>query len=146
MKYYILIFIFFILAISFAIVPENKTIDITITNIRNSQGDIRIGLCKDDENFQKEKSFKVVPFKKQNLVNGTLHVKIELEPGTYGMSLLDDENSNTKMDYNFIGMPKEGFGFSNYYHTGFTKPHFDDFKFTHQKNSKTNVVIKIRYI
>jgi uncharacterized protein (DUF2141 family) len=146
MKYYILISLCFLLVVISASVPENKTIDITITNIRSSKGEIRIGLCKDDENFQKEKSFKVVSYKKQNLVNGTLHVKLELEYGVYGMSLLDDENSNTKMDYNFIGLPKEGFGFSNYYHTGFTKPHFDNFKFTHQKNAKTNVVMKIRYM
>ena len=78
--------------------------------------------------------------------NGTLKVKLDLEFGEYGLSLLDDENNNTKMDYNFIGLPKEGFGFSNYYHTGFTKPHFNTFKFKHLKNNLAKVVIKVRYM
>jgi len=27
--------------------------------------------------------------------------------------LLDDENDNKKMDYNWFGLPQEGYGFSN---------------------------------
>lgn len=124
----------------------DKTIELTITGIRNNQGEIRVGVCKDDDSFQKEKSFRIIPFKKQNVVNGVLHVKFEIEHGEYGLSFVDDENSNGKMDYNFIGLPKEGFGFSNYYHTGFTKPHFNDFKFKHVPNQKTKVTMKVRYL
>jgi len=34
-------------------------------------------------------------------------------PGTYALSVFHDENSNGKLDTNFIGMPKEGVGASN---------------------------------
>jgi uncharacterized protein (DUF2141 family) len=34
-------------------------------------------------------------------------------PGTYAIAVLHDENSNGDMDYNIIGMPIEGYGFSN---------------------------------
>jgi uncharacterized protein (DUF2141 family) len=30
---------------------------------------------------------------------------VKLEPREYGISLMDDENFNGKMDYNFIGIP-----------------------------------------
>jgi uncharacterized protein (DUF2141 family) len=36
-----------------------------------------------------------------------------LRPGTYAVAVLHDENENGKMDFNFLGMPLEGYGFSN---------------------------------
>jgi uncharacterized protein (DUF2141 family) len=50
------------------------------------------------------------------------------------------------MEYNFIGIPKEGFGFSDYYHSGLTKPKFDAFKFTLEKEKKKKITIKVRYM
>lgn len=34
-------------------------------------------------------------------------------PGTYAIALYHDENGNKEFDKNFIGIPTEGFGFSN---------------------------------
>jgi len=34
-------------------------------------------------------------------------------PGRYAVSVFHDENSNGKMDTNFIGIPREGVGASN---------------------------------
>lgn len=36
-----------------------------------------------------------------------------LAPGRYAVSVMHDENGNGKLDSNFIGMPTEGYGFSN---------------------------------
>ena len=36
-----------------------------------------------------------------------------LKPGLYAVAVLHDENENAKMDFNFLGMPLEGYGFSN---------------------------------
>src|SRR5258708_3077262 len=36
-----------------------------------------------------------------------------IAPGTYAVSVVHDENSNGKLDTNFIGMPREGVGASN---------------------------------
>ncbi|MGR4876030.1 DUF2141 domain-containing protein [Pseudoxanthomonas sp. LARHCG66] len=37
----------------------------------------------------------------------------DLEPGTYAVMVTHDENGNGKLDSNMIGMPTEGYGFSN---------------------------------
>jgi uncharacterized protein (DUF2141 family) len=50
------------------------------------------------------------------------------------------------MEYNFIRIPREGFGFSDYYDTGFTKPKFDSFRFNINKDEKKKITIRIRYI
>ena len=37
----------------------------------------------------------------------------DLTPGTYAVMITHDENGNDMMDTNFVGMPIEGYGFSN---------------------------------
>jgi uncharacterized protein (DUF2141 family) len=37
----------------------------------------------------------------------------QVPPGRYGVVVIHDENSNMKLDRNFFGIPKEGFGFAN---------------------------------
>jgi uncharacterized protein (DUF2141 family) len=75
-----------------------------------------------------------------------MRVRFTLEPGIYGLSLLDDENSNGKMEYNFLGIPKEGFGFSDYYHKGLKRPKFESFKFSIDKGQTKKLTVRIRYM
>jgi uncharacterized protein (DUF2141 family) len=41
---------------------------------------------------------KKLAFDKKTLNNGTLTVQVKLEAGTYGITLIDDENANGKID------------------------------------------------
>lgn len=138
--------IFFIGFLFLSFKSVNYNIELAVIETRNMQGQIALGIYKDDHGFQNSKSYLNKRFPKTEMVNGKLVVKFHLEPGTYAIALLDDENMDAKMDYNFIGIPKEGFGFSNYYHTGFTKPHFDKFKFEVKDNSVKKIEIKVRYL
>ena len=121
-------------------------ISVTIKDIKTSNGQILMGIYKDDVSFDKEIAYKKVQAFKTKISNGTLVVEVKLEPGKYGISLMDDENFNGKMDYNFIGIPKEGFGFSNYYHTGLTKPKLKSFLFEVIENKNTKVEVKMKYM
>ena len=122
-----------------------QEVEVTITGLKNSKGQIVIGVFKDDATFQKENAFLSKSFKKEGIIEGKMKVIISLEPGVWGLSLLDDENSSGLMEYNFLGIPKEGFGFSDYYHSGFSKPKFEAFRFTLEKDKK-KITIKIRYM
>jgi uncharacterized protein (DUF2141 family) len=128
--------------------PQNAQfmdVEITVKNIKTNKGKIMIGFFKDNLSFEQEKPFKRVPCPKQSVSNGILKVKTQLEPGIYGASLLDDENDNGKMDYNVLGIPKEGFGFSNYYHTGFSKPKMQTFQFEVKAGNPPKIEMPIRY-
>lgn len=103
-----------------------------------------LGFYKDQKSFDDEKEFLLKTFPKEQVKNGTLTVTVSLEPGTYGIAMLDDENSNGEMDYGWV-LPEEGFGFSNYYHTGLTKPTLDKFDFV-VGNQPTEVGIKVKYM
>jgi uncharacterized protein (DUF2141 family) len=129
-----------------SITTKAQTVELIITGIRNEKGQILIGVFKDNESFQTEKSFLDKSFAKTGISNGEMRVNFTMEAGIYGISLLDDENDNGKMEYNFLGIPKEGFGFSDYYHTGLTKPKFDSFKFSIDKDQTRKIMIRIRYM
>jgi uncharacterized protein (DUF2141 family) len=126
--------------------PTVITIPIVVKNIKNSKGRLSIGVFKDASSFEEEKPHKIILVSKKDLVNGTLKSSIEIESGVYGLSILDDENSDYKMEYNMIGMPKEGFGFSNYYHNGFTKPNFKQFLVVINPSQKAAITFNLRYI
>ncbi len=123
-----------------------QDVEVIITGIRSEKGQIVVGVFKDNESFMKEESFLEKRFVKNGISNGEMRVKFSLEPGIYGLSLLDDENSDGKMEYNFVRLPKEGFGFSDYYHTGLTRPKFDSFKFSIDQSKKRTITVRIRYL
>lgn len=50
--------------------------------------------------------------------------------GIYAIALVHDENGNNKMDTGFMGMPKEGFGFSRNPVIRFGPPKFAQVHFT----------------
>ncbi len=122
------------------------SISVTIKDIKTPKGQILMGIYKDDVSFDKEIPYKKVQAFKTKISNGVLQVEVKLEPGKYGISLMDDENFNGKMDYNFIGIPKEGFGFSNYYHTGLTKPKLKVFEFEVLANKVPKVEVTMKYM
>ena len=123
-----------------------QNVEVIIKGIKSEKGQILIGVFKDQATFETEKAFLSKSFPKAGIVNGEMKVHLTLEPGTYGLTLLDDENMSSLMEYNFIGIPKEGFGFSDYYHTGITKPKFEQFRFQIKENEKRVITIRIRHI
>lgn len=132
----------FLVLISFCISAQVLTVN--IHDIRNNKGVLRLAFFTDDNSFRKESPDFEKVISKHNIKNNSLTVSFDnIPPGTYGIALLDDEDEDGKMRYSFFGIPREGFGFSNLYHTGFRRPAFDDFKFDFFK-SKT-VQIKVRY-
>jgi uncharacterized protein (DUF2141 family) len=120
-------------------------ISVEFSNVKTNKGILRLGIFINDKEFEDEKPFFKIDIAKTDLKNGKFITTINLPLGKYGISVLDDENNNAKMDYNLIGIPKEGFGFSNYYHSGFSKPKLSQFIFT-VDNTVLELKFKIRYM
>ena len=123
---------------------DDYNVKVVITGIRSEKGKLVLGVFKDQDGFKHRKPIKRIELNKSELEGNDIVLK--LNPGIYGLSVLDDENENNKMDYNFFGIPKEGFGFSNYYHKGLSKPHFDKFKFKIDENKIKLINIQLRYV
>jgi len=122
-----------------------QNIELNISGIRSEKGQVIIGVFRDNETFRKETPYEQFKFEKSNIFDNTLKLSFSLEPGLYGFTLLDDENSNGLMDYSFMGIPKEGFGFSGYDHKGMRKPHFDSFKYEIRQHEIYMININVKY-
>ena len=118
-------------------------INIEVQNLRNSTGKVSIGL------YQKVENFPVVS-KEYKGVHLTIHSHTlrytfkDIPNGIYAISIFHDENSNAKLDKNFLGIPKEGYGFSNNVKAAFSTPSFVDAKFIISTQTK-NIKIKMEY-
>lgn len=141
MKKIIILLVFIGTAYSFA-----QNVIMTFRNIRNSDGQIVIGVYKDDESFKKETPYLSLKFPKKNIVSGVMSINFSLPVGEYGIAILDDEDNNGEMDFGFLGIPQEGYGFSNYEHSGLTRPKIEKFKFSITNvNEKKYVYCKVQY-
>lgn len=122
-----------------------QILDVHITNIRNTLGQLCLAIFADETGFKAEKPCWEMKCSKKDIVNGEFRIQIPFKSGKFGLSVLDDEDQTGSMEYGFLGIPKKGFGFSDYYLKGLTKPVFDDFKFDIQKNETKKLTVKMKY-
>ena len=85
---------------------------VKVGGLKNSAGSIRIALHDGEAGFPNKRA----PFAAQarkSSQGGVRFVFTDLEPGSYAVSLFHDDNGNGKRDVNLVGLPIEGYGFSN---------------------------------
>jgi uncharacterized protein (DUF2141 family) len=61
----------------------------------------------------------------------------QLPYSTYAISVIHDENENQRIDTNFLGIPKEGYGFSNNSRNLFRAPRFKEAAFALDRSELT---------
>lgn len=107
---------------------ENPQLTIKIDNIEILEGNIRIGIFNTSETFLKQG----LTFRNYIIAvkNKTETIIIDdLPKGEYAFMLYHDKNADGTLNRNFIGIPKEPFGFSNNVKPTVAKPTFEDCKF-----------------
>lgn len=118
-------------------------IEITITDIDCDKfGFLWIGLYNNRETFgklDKALQMKYIPVKNKSHIIKFINVNY----GIYTVNIFHDENSNRDIDKNFIGIPTEGYGFSNNPNL-LGPPSFEKTKFSHLQ-SINRLTIKMRY-
>jgi uncharacterized protein (DUF2141 family) len=89
-------------------------IHVKVLNIRNSTGTVACALFESPVGF---------PIEYLRYATNIMVIKIrdaqarfdflDIPPGTYALAVIHDENMDGKLDTNWLGAPKEGYGFSN---------------------------------
>lgn len=111
---------------------------VKISDIDNNNGHVLVALYQGEENYKAGKSLVAERIKAS--VNGGEIVFNGLTPGDYAVKLFHDANDNQKLDFNILGIPKEGYGFSN--NGGrFGEPDFKEAKFS---VTEQDMAIKIK--
>jgi len=115
-------------------VAANLTVN--ISDVEQGKGHLLVALYADEESYNSSKAnfaSKVKAAHEQESV-----VFENLPDGEYAIKMYQDENDNNSLDVNIMGIPKEGYGFSN--NGGmFGSPKYVEAKFT----IKENTVIEI---
>jgi uncharacterized protein (DUF2141 family) len=108
-------------ALAFAMLPAAAFaqspcpgIHVKVLNIRNSTGTVACALFESEEGF---------PIEYLRSATNIMVIKIrksqarcdfeDIPPGTYALAVIHDENMNGILDTGFLGVPTEGYGFSN---------------------------------
>ncbi|MBT1702074.1 DUF2141 domain-containing protein [Chryseosolibacter indicus] len=132
------VIVFLLLAQS---VKAQTTLEVSIKNIKEPKGTIRVGLFNNEKDFLK----KPVDGKVVDVTSHSVAVMFEnLQPGDYAISVIHDKNSNGDLDTNIMGIPKEGFGFGNDSMGLFGPPSFDKAKVT-VKEGLVKAEITLKY-
>lgn len=120
-------------------------ISVTIEGLGNTKGKVYVMLQNSEQMYQaKDKYFKAAAIE---IGKGERDCTFEDIPaGTYTITLLHDEDLDEKMKTNFVGMPKEGFGFSNNAKGKMGKPSFEAASFTVESGKTAQQKIKFIYL
>jgi uncharacterized protein (DUF2141 family) len=104
-------------------------LEITVTNLGSDKGVLVVALLNSAEQYDAEgQMFRAND--KIAIQGGKASITFEGIPyGTYAVRTFHDANANGKLDTNFVGFPKEGFGFSNDAMGKFGPPSFEQASF-----------------
>ncbi|MEQ9402446.1 MAG: DUF2141 domain-containing protein [Cyclobacteriaceae bacterium] len=122
-------------------VMTQHDLQIVISQIEKPEGEVGIWLYRNEESYMvrtKSQDHLWVPVK-QKTVTATFP---NLPQGEYAIVIIQDLNGNKNLDTNFIGLPKEPYGFSNNPSTTFGPPSFQGAKFSITENMKIEIRFK----
>lgn len=124
--------------VSQVILAQSK-VEVVVDGIRDTVGTIHVALFKEPGTFLK----KPLSGKSIKAAKGRAVIVFEgVDQGTYAISVIHDANRNGKLDTNFFGIPKEGFGFSNDAMGKFGPPSFEKASFKTPPASALKITLK----
>lgn len=97
-------------------------VEISIEGVRSARGVLHLCLTRHQQHFPDCGNDPAAI--KRTVPASTRNVRIQLPSATYAVSLFHDENSDQTLN-TFLGVPREGFGFSRNPRVRFGAPSFD---------------------
>jgi len=98
--------------LSAASLTAAATLEVEVTDIRSSEGQLMVAVHASAEGWDG----KAAPVAAQLHAPRGERAQLSFEglaPGSYAVQVMHDQNGNGALDSNFMGMPIEGYGFSN---------------------------------
>jgi uncharacterized protein (DUF2141 family) len=118
------------------------SLKVSFDELRSEKGNILYLLFQSEEGYPDQEKLAIrqgkIPASTKSFVLS------ELPAGEYAMTFIHDENANGKLDTNFFGIPKEGYGFSNNPKAYFGPPSYGKSKFELKEESEIH--IKMSYL
>ena len=117
---------------------------VKLTNLKSNEGKLSVSIYNVPETFPKNHGMleqQII----DNFTEGEFIITFAgLATGEYAVAGLHDENGDEKMNFNLIGMPKEGYCFSNNVMPKLRAARWEESKFVVEK-SEILIEIEMRY-
>jgi uncharacterized protein (DUF2141 family) len=130
------------LVLCFPLTGQAVDLQIQVVGLRSARGEVHLGIFDQPAAFPQGERLAGTKVKVGS--GPVTAVFTNLQPGTYAVSLYHDENSNGRFDKNFLGLPQEGYGFSNDARPGLGPPSFKKASFT-VDDQHTVITITVQY-
>lgn len=125
--------------------PDETTVQIAVAGLRNSDGIVQACLTSQPRHFP-DCSDDTTSHKLSVHAQAGMVIEFEgVQPGTYAIALLHDENGNGRADRVLSMIPREGFGFSRDAPVRMGPPGFDQAAFA-VGNAPVRQTIRMRYM
>ena len=125
---------------------STATIVLEVSTFRNMNGFLGCQLYSKEEGFPDNWQSQA-HLRKRVAVTGktTSCTYPNMPPGTYAAAVIHDENSNGKLDKNFLGVPTEAYGISNNHTHALSRPTWNESKFVVNADTTVTAHISLRY-
>ncbi|MDB4056266.1 DUF2141 domain-containing protein [Gammaproteobacteria bacterium] len=140
--------IFFLSSLFVMLEIQASELIINLSDQKKS-GTLMLAIYNNAEAFEgsvvKEKRSEVGVFKGLELYlepMDSTQLNTEIPDGEYAIAFFIDANGNKKLDKNFLGIPKEQYGFSNNAMGTLSAPTFEQAKFQVAGNTVQNIKLK----
>ena len=123
--------------------PGTAPLNVVVTSLKSGAGEVAVTVYPDDSRkflTAKGRIFRVRPATTLPTTNACFWVK----PGFYGIAIYHDANKDHDFNRNAVGLPAEGFGFSNDAPTRIGLPSFASVRFNVPASGRT-LRIAMRY-
>jgi uncharacterized protein (DUF2141 family) len=108
---------------------DPTVLTIEVDGLRNRVGVVQVALFRTADGYPQHVELaahtRTVPIE----LPTTVVTFDDLEPGTWALAVLHDENGNGRLDTTLLGVPKEGIGASRDATRRLGEPRFDDARF-----------------
>lgn len=121
-----------------------SNLTVKIKGFKNYRGSVQVALWDSPTGFPDDYNSAYITRTENTVQSFSIQIK-DLKPGTYAVAMYHDKNNNTKLDTNFLGIPKEGFGFSNNPLIVAGPPSFGKVKFTIKEGQDKVITIKLKH-
>ena len=146
LKYLVVIFILITsLSISSQTQSKKGNLKIVVNNIKSKTGKVGFFLFNSADAFPGNTEKALLSGFVKTVGNSVEYTFTNVALGSYAVYVFHDEDSDKKLNTNFIGMPKEGMGVSNNAKGHFGPPKYDDAKFDFNKSDQT-ITISLTYL
>jgi uncharacterized protein (DUF2141 family) len=137
----------FVAAMAFLASPafseSSSTVLIEVAGFKNTRGTLNCRLFTKAADFPDGEG--IVTLRVTITGSNTSCSFSNIEPGTYAIAVVHDENGNGKLDKNFVGVPSEGYGVSNNKTYALSAPKWDESTFKLGATESKVLQVKLRY-